>query len=327
MRRREFLGIVGSAAAGWPAMARAQQSAPVVGYLGAETPALFASRLSAFRQGLGTAGFTEGKNVAIEYRWAEGHNDRLAALAADLVHAGVTVISSPGSVASTLAAKAATSTIPIVFEMGADPVALGLVASLDRPGGNLTGVTSLNAQVGPKRLELLHELLPAATTFALLVNPTDTRNAEATSKSLQAAAGILKLELHVLNASTERDFETVFSQLGKLGVSGLVIGNETFFANRSEELAALAMRYAVPTVHQSPEFARAGGLMSYGGDVMESHRQAGIYTGRVLKGEKPADLPVQQVTKVQMVINLKAAKALGLNVPLSLLGRADEVIE
>jgi len=327
MRRREFLGIVGSAAAGWPAMARAQPSVPVVGYLGAETPVLFASRLSAFRQGLSTAGFTERKNVAIEYRWAEGHNDRLPALAADLVHARVTVISSPGSVASTLAAKAATSTIPIVFEMGADPVALGLVASLDRPGGNLTGVTSLNAQVGPKRLELLHELLPAATTFALLVNPTDTRNAEATSKSLQAAAGILKLELHVLNASTERDFETVFSQLGKLGVSGLVIGNETFFANRSEELAALAMRYAVPTVHQSPEFARAGGLMSYGGDVMESHRQAGIYTGRVLKGEKPADLPVQQVTKVQMVINLKAAKALGLNVPLSLLGRADEVIE
>jgi putative ABC transport system substrate-binding protein len=327
MRRREFLCALGSAAIAWPEQARAQQPLPVVGYLGSETPALFASRLDAFRKGLAASGYVEGRNVTIEYRWAGGQNDRLPALAAELVRAKVTVIAAPGSLAAALAAKAATSAIPVVFETGADPVGAGLVASLNRPGGNVTGVSSLNAQVGPKRLELLYELMSAAQKFALLVNPTNPRNAEGTSKSLQAAASGLKLQLEVLNASTEPDFEKVFAELARLRLSGLVIANETFFANRSERLAALAHRHAVPAVHQSREFALAGGLMSYGGDVMESHSQAGVYTGRVLKGEAPANLPVQQVTKVQMVINLKAAKALGLEVPHSMTARADEVIE
>ena len=328
MRRREFIRLLGGAVASCPLAARAQQSAsPVVGYLGSETPELFASRLRAFRQGLGTSGYVEGKNVAIEYRWAEGRNDRLPALAADLVRVKVTAICTPGSLASALAAKEATSTIPIVFETGADPVAAGLVASLSRPGGNITGVTSLNAHVGPKRLQLLHELIPAATVFALLVNPTNPRNAEATTKDLLEATRTLKLQLHVLNATAERDFDGVFAQLTQLRAAGLVIANETFYAMRSEQLAALAQRHAMPSVHQSREFALAGGLLSYGGDTMESHRQAGVHTGRILKGEKPADLPVEQVTKVHMVVNLKAAKALGLNVPLTLLGRADEVID
>jgi putative ABC transport system substrate-binding protein len=325
MRRREFISLIGGAAA-LPLAARAQAK-PVVGYLGSETPELFASRLNAFRQGLASVGFVEGKNVAIEYRWAQGRNDRLPALAAELARANVNVISTPGSLASALAAKAATHTIPVVFETGADPVAAGLVASLNRPGGNLTGVTSLNAQVGPKRLELLHELLPSATVFALLVNPTNPRNAEGTASELQKAAGALKLQLRILHASAESEFDGVFGQTRQLGAGGLVIANETYFANRTKQLAALAQRHAVPAAHQSGDFARAGGLLGYGGDVMESHRQAGVYTGRVLKGEKPADLPVQQVTKVHMTINLKVAKALGLIVPLSMASRADEVIE
>jgi len=305
----------------------AQQPLPVVGYLGADTPELFASRLNAFRQGLASTGFVEGKNVVIQYRWAQGHNDRLPELAAELVRANVNVLSTPGSLASTFAAKAATSTIPIVFETGAEPVAAGLVASLNKPGGNLTGVTSLNAQVGPKRLEALYELLPAASTFALLANPTNPRNAEATVGSMQAAARALKLKLELVHASSESEFDGVFAKVRELRAAGLVIANETYYAMRSDALGGLAQRHAVPAAHQSREFALAGGLMSYGGDVMESHRQAGVYTGRVLKGEKPADLPVQQVTKVHMVINLKAAKALGLNVPLAMSGRADEVIE
>jgi putative ABC transport system substrate-binding protein len=327
MTRRKFLCALGSAAIVWPGLARAQQPMPVVGYLGSETPALFASRLDAFRKGLAASGYVEGRNVAIEYRWAGGQNDRLPTLGAELVGARVSVIAAPGSLAAALAAKGATSTIPVVFETGADPIAAGLVASLNRPDGNVTGVSSLNAQVGPKRLELLHELIPAAQKFALLVNPTNPRNAEATSRSLEAAARGLKLQLQVLNASTEQDFEKVFAEFIQSRPGGLVIANETFFANRSERLAALAQRHAVPAVHQSREFALAGGLMSYGGDVMESHSQAGAYTGRVLKGEAPANLPVQQVTKVQMVINLKAAKALGLEVPHSMAARADEVIE
>jgi putative ABC transport system substrate-binding protein len=233
----------------------------------------------------------------------------------------------PGSLASSFAAKGATSTIPIVFETGAEPVAVGLVTSLNKPGGNMTGVTSLNAQVGPKRLEALYELLPAASTFALLANPTNPRNAEATVGGMQAAARALKLKLELVHASSENEFDGVFAKIRELRAAGLVIANETYFAMRSDALALLAQRHAVPAAHQSRDFALAGGLMSYGGDVMESHRQAGVYTGRVLKGEKPADLPVQQVTKVHMVINLKAAKALGLTVPLAMSARADEVIE
>ena len=318
--------LVAAGLLSWPSAAQ-QPSMPVIGYLGSETPELFASRLNAFRQGLASTGFVEGRNVVIQYRWAQGRNDRLPELAAELVRANVNVLSTPGSLASAFAAKGATSKIPIVFETGAEPVAAGLVASLNKPGGNMTGVTSLNAQVGPKRLESLYELLPAASTFALLANPTNPRNAEATVGSMQAAARALKLKLELVHASSESEFDGVFAKVRELRAAGLVIANETYYAMRSDALGVLAQRHAVPAAHQSREFALAGGLMSYGGDVIESHRQAGVYTGRVLKGEKPADLPVQQVTKVLMVINLKAAKALGLNVPLAMSGRADEVIE
>lgn len=328
MRRRDFIRSMAGAAILSPLTARGQSAATLtIGYLGSESPALFASRLRAFHQGLNSTGLAEGRGVAIEYRWAEGRNERLPALAAELVKAKVDVIAAPGSLASALAAKAATATVPVVFETGADPIAAGLVSSLNRPGGNVTGVTSLNAMVGPKRLELLRELIPNSKLFALLVNQTNPRNAEATSSSLQAAAKALNLDLKVLNAATEAELEKAFAQLKELRVSGLVIANDTFFANRSELLASLVQRHAIAAAHQSPEFATTGGLMSYGGDVMESHRQSGVYTGRVLKGEKPADLPVQQVTKVQMVLNLKAAKALGLTIPLSMSGRADELIE
>jgi putative tryptophan/tyrosine transport system substrate-binding protein len=326
VRRRDFVLLLGGATT-WPLAAGAQQTMPVVGYLGAESPELFATRLAAFRQGLRASGYEEGRNVAIEYRWAEGHNDRLPDLAADLVKRHVTVLAAPGSVAAALAAKAATMTIPIVFEMGADPIAVGLVDSLSRPSGNVTGVTSLNAQVAPKRLEMLHELLPQAKVFSLLVNPTNPKNAAETSASLQAAAHTLGLDLHVFNAAGEGDFDIAFAALAKLPAAGLVIANETFFANRSERLAALATRYAMPAVHQSREFVLAGGLMSYGGSIKQSHTVAGAYTGRILAGAKPADLPVQQVTKVEMAVNLKAAKALGIAFPASLLALSDDVIE
>ena len=326
MKRREFVRIAGSVVLGWPLIARAQQPAiPVVGYLGAKSPERMSLRLGAFRQGLEQAGYAEGRDVSIEFRWAHGHNDRLAALAAELVQRKVSVLAAPGSLASALAAKAATSSIPIVFEMGADPVALGLVGSLNHPGGNVTGVTSLNAEVGPKRLELLHELFPGATEFALLVNPDNPRNAEASTRDLEAAARLRQFKLHVLKASSESDLDQVFARMQGLRV-GLVIANETFFANRGEQIAALALRHGVAAVHQR-EFAGAGGLLGYGGNVSQSHRQCGIYVGRVLRGEKPADLPVVRATKVELIVNLKTAKALGIAVPPALLARADEVIE
>jgi putative ABC transport system substrate-binding protein len=329
VRRRNVIALLAATAAAQvaPCLSRAQARLPTVGYLGSESPELFASRLNAFREGLAAAGFSEGNAAEIEYRWAHGDNARLPALAAELVRARVNVISAPGSLAAALAAKASTSNIPVVFETGADPVAAKLVDSLNRPGSNVTGVTSLNAQVGPKRLESLSELLPSATRFALMINPTNPANAEATTRSLQAAASALKLQLHVLNASKAEEFDGVFAKVRELGAAGLVIANETYYAMRSEPLGALAMQFRVPAAHQSPEFTRAGGLLSYGGDVMESHRQCGFYTGRVLKGEQPANLPVQQVTKVHMAINLKSAKALGIEVPLAMSGRADEVIE
>jgi putative ABC transport system substrate-binding protein len=327
MRRRDFIIFLGSTAAMWSLRAHAQQSAmPVIGYLGAQSPAAFASRVRAFRQGLGETGYAEGRNVAIEFRWAEGQHHRLSALAADLVGRQVTVIVAPGGAPAALAAKSATTTIPIVFEMGADPIAMGLVGSLNRPGGNLTGVSSLNVEVTPKRLEILHELVPTAAVVAVLVNPTSP-TADSQWKDLQAAARALGLQLHVLHASTEGEFDTVFVTLLQLRAGGLVVASDTFFATHSEQLAALTVRHAVPAIHQSRDFSTAGGLMSYGGNFVESHRLAGVYTGRILKGEKPADLPVQQVTKVELFINLKAAKTLGVTVPLPLLGRADEVIE
>jgi putative ABC transport system substrate-binding protein len=326
MRRRDFITLLGGVAASWPLAASAQRPMPVVGYLGAESPAAFASRVRAFRQGLGETGYVEGQNVAIEFRWAEGQHNRLPALAADLAGRPVAVIVAPGGAPAALAAKSATTTIPIIFEMGADPIAIGLVETLNRPGANLTGVTSLNVQVTPKRLEILHEVVPAAAVIAVLLNPTSP-TADSQLRNLQAAAGALGVRLHLLHASTERDFDTVFETLVQLRAGGLVVASDTFFATRSEHLAALTVRHGVPAIHQSRDFAVAGGLMSYAGSFVESHRQAGIQTGRILKGDKPADLPVQQVTKVELIINLKMAKALGITVPLPLLGRADEVIE
>jgi putative ABC transport system substrate-binding protein len=283
--------------------------------------------LDVFRQGLTEASYVEGKNVTIEYRWAEGRNDRLPALAADLVHRQVTVIVTIGSTPAALAAKAATTTIPIVFQVGSDPVAVGLVASLSRPGGNLTGVTNLNIELGPKRLELLHEVVPTATIVGLLVNPTSPNLTEASTRDLQAMARTLGLQLHVLHAATERDFDTAFATLSQLQAGALVIGPDAFFISRSERLGALTVHHAVPAITLYREFAAAGGLMSYGGNTKDADRQAGIYAGRVLKGERPSDLPVLQTSKVELTINLKTAKALGLTIPQSILGRADEVIE
>jgi putative ABC transport system substrate-binding protein len=326
MRRREFICFIGGVAATWPLAARAQQSAmPVIGFINAAPAQSYGPQLAAFLKGLDEKGYVDGRNVTIEYRWADGHYDRLPALAADLVRRQVTVIAATTTPAA-LAAKAATTTIPIVFTTVGDPVQLHLVTSLNRPGGNVTGVTQMNVEVAPKRLELLHELVPAASVVALLVNSTNP-NTETNTKDLQAAARTLGLELHVLNASTERDFDAVFAKLIQLRAGGLVIGADNLFSSRSKQLATLALRHAVPTIYQDRDFAVAGGLMSYGTGFRETYRLAGNYIGRVLKGEKPADLPVQQAIKVEFYINLKTAKALGLNVPAAMQARADEMIE
>jgi putative tryptophan/tyrosine transport system substrate-binding protein len=326
MRRREFIALLGSSLAAWPLAARAQQSAmPVIGFLNGASPEGYALYAAAFRQGLKEAGYVDGQNVAIEYRWAEGQYDRLPALAADLVRREPIVIAATSTPAA-LAAKAATTTIPIVFTTSSDPVQLGLVAGLARPGGNVTGVTQLNVEVAPKRLELAHELLPTATTVVLLVNPTDP-NTERLSRELAAAARTLGVTLHVLNASTEREIDEAFATAAQLRASALVIGTDAFFNSRSEQLGALTLRHAVPTIYQYREFAVAGGLISYGGSITNSYRTAGIYVGRILAGAKPTELPIQQSTKVELIINLKTAKTLGITVPLPLSGRADEVIE
>ena len=328
MRRREFIALLGGATVAWPLAARAQQpTLPVVGFLGGDSPDLYADLLRAFRQGLKETGYVEGQNLVIEYLWAEGHNDRLSAFATDLVRRQVAVIVAT-TTPSVLAAKEATAAIPIVFFVAGDPVELGLVARLNRPGGNLTGVTTLTLEVASKWLELLHELMPTTSAFALLINPTSPALAEVQSRDLQAAARNLGLQVHLVEAaSSDRDFEAAFTRLAQLRSGGLVISSDSYFYTRSEQLAALARRYAVPAICGFREFAMAGGLMSYGASIPDAHRLIGVYTGRVLKGEKPADLPVQQATKVELIINLKTARALGLTVPLPLLGRADEVIE
>jgi putative tryptophan/tyrosine transport system substrate-binding protein len=327
LKRREFITLLGGAATAWPVAARAQQPAvPVIGFLSGRPTSASQYLAAAFRKGLSETGYIEGQNIAIEYRSADGQYNRLAGLAADLVGRKVAVIAT-SDLTSTLPARAATSTIPIVFSIGADPVEAGLVASLNRPGGNLTGVANLNNQLAPKRLELMRELVPAAASIAVLFNPTNPGPNEAVLRDLQVAARTLGVQLHVLHASTERDFDTVFSTLIQLRAGGLVIGADAFFTVKSEQLAALSIRHAVPSIYQSREFAAAGGMMSYGGSITESHRQVGIYTGRILKGEKPADLPVQQLAKVELIINLKTARTLGITVPLALLTRADEVIE
>jgi len=332
MRRRDFITLLGGAAAAWPLAARAQQTAmPVVGFLSSysSSDAFAQYFLAAFHQGLKQAGYVDGQNVVVEYRWAGNEYERLTALAAELVRRPVNVIATGSSSLSAFAAKTVTTTIPIVFLMGGDPVKLGLVASLNRPGGNLTGITTLNTEITPKRVEVLRELLPSTPIMAVLVNPTNNpANVEVELRQAEAAAKTLGLQtIHMLQASTELDLDRVFSTLIQQRAGGLVITADTLFSGRSAELAALASRYKMPTISPYREFVTAGGLMSYGGSVNELYRLVGVYTGRVLGGEKPADLPVQQVTKVELVINLKTAKALGLTVPPTLLARADEVIE
>jgi putative ABC transport system substrate-binding protein len=325
--RREFITLLGGTAATWPLAARAQQPAmPVVGFLNASSLDGYRPMVTAFRQGLQESGYVEGRNVAIEYRWADGQFDRLPAMMADLVYRQVAVIAAT-TTAAALAAKAATTTIPIVFTTAGDPVRLGLVASMNRPGGNITGVSQLIVEVAPKRLEVLHELVPTARVIGLLVNRADTALAQPQLRAIRSAADTLGLELQVLNASSEHDFDAAFANLIRLRAGGLVISADPLFVSGMEQLVALTIRHAVPAVSYSREFAAAGGLASYGGAITESYRLAGIYTGRILKGEKPGDLPVVQSTKVELCINLKTAKTLGITVPLPLSGRADELIE
>src|SRR3984893_2908904 len=327
MRRREFIRLFGGAAVSWPVGGeRAATPQPVIGFVNAGFPEAARDELQGFLKGLGEIGYVEGHNVTIEYRWAEGQIDRLPAIMADLVHRKVNVIAATTTPAA-LAAQAATTTIPIVFETGSNPIQLGLVVSLNQPGGNLTGVTSLIVEVAPKRLELLHELLPTAKVMGLLVNPADRNLAQAQAREVLSAARKLGLELHVVDVSSEREFEGAFAKMLQLQVRGLVIGAGSLFIRGIEQLAALTVRHALPAIYEYRRFPVAGGLMSYGSDVTETYRLAGTYTGRILKGASPGDLPVQQPTKFELLLNLKTAKALGITFPLGLLGRADEVIE
>jgi putative tryptophan/tyrosine transport system substrate-binding protein len=329
--RREFITLLGGASA-WPLAARAQQSAmPVIGFLNSGSYDQLADRVRAFLQNLQETGYVEGQNVMIEYRWADGHYDRLPALAADLVRRHVAVIAAAGATPSGLAAKGATTTIPVIFQMGADPVAMGLVASLSRPGGNVTGISSLSGELNPKRLELLHEAIPTATSIGMLHNPANpvwlTDLARNALKDLEAEARSFGVQLHVMPTVAESDFDPAFTSLIQLGAHGLMIAADPLFSNRRDLIASLQFRHRLPTIYQDREFTAAGGLMSYGGSTMDQYRQVGVYTGRILKGEKPGDLPVQQSTKVELIINLKTAATLGVTFPVALLARADEVIE
>lgn len=324
MKRRDFIVLFGAALA-WTTPVRAQ-AMPVIGYLGSETPERYGSRLDAFRNGLAESGYTEGRNVAIEFRWAEGQYRRLPALAKELVGRHVNLIVAAGGAEVALAAKSATTTIPVVFEMGGDPIALGVVDSLSRPGGNLTGVSSLSVEVSRKRLEFMREVRPGTNVVAVAINPSSPTS-DTQLKNLRTAAESLGLELVVLKASSEQEFDSMFAAVHDAHASGLVFSSDPYFAYRSQLLALLAVRHAVPAMTQSRDFPLSGGLMSYGGDFTQSHRHTGIYAGRVLKGEKPSDLPVQRVTKVELFINLKSANALGISFPPSILSSADEVIE
>jgi putative ABC transport system substrate-binding protein len=328
IRRRHFITLLGGTAAAWPLAARAQQPAmPVVGFLHGSLPETNVERVRAFNQGLKDTGYLEGDNVAILYRWAEGQYARLPELAAELVRRQVAVIAATGGVPSSLAAKAATTTIPIVFHLGEDPVRLGFVASLARPGGNLTGVNSFSYELAAKRLELLRELVPAATRVAVLVNPANAEATEPTLRDVEAAARAMGLQIQVVNASTNREIEAAFATFVRERPDGLLVGADAFLLSRRVQLALLAARSGVPAIYTGRDQAVAGGLMSYGTSATDAYRQVGIYTGRILKGAKPADLPVVQSSKFELVINRPAAKALGLEVPPTLLARADEVIE
>ena len=325
--RREFISLLGGAAAAWPLAARAQQVAmPVIGYIHPTSPAESANLLAAFRNGLMEAGYVENQNIAIEFRWAERQYDRLPALADDLVRRHVAAIVAVGGDPVVLAAKQATTTVPVIFNTGSDPVKLGIVASLNRPGGNITGVAQLTGELGVKQLELLRELVPTAETIGLLANPNNSAS-ESRLREVQSAARILGRNIHVVNAVSESDLDTAFESMAKLRLGAFLIVGDSILLSRRNQIVALAARYALPAIYSRREFAEAGGLMSYGGSITESYHLVGQATGRVLKGTKPGDLPVQQFTKVELVINLKTAKALGLTVPPTLLARVDEVIE
>ena len=327
MRRREFITFLGSFAA-WPLAARAQQPAmPVIGFLHSASAAAFAAPLAAFRKGLSEAGYVEGQNVAVAYRWAEGQNDRLPALAAELARQRVAVIATPGSTATTLAAKAATATIPIVFSIGTDPVKLGLVASLNRPGGNATGISDFGVEIAAKRLGLLHELLPTATRFGVLVNPDNPYLTESFVTELQTAASAIERQIEVVTASTNGDIDTAFATLIKKRADALLISPDPLFVTRRVQLITLAVRHALPALYHRRELPEAGGLMSYGSDLSDQFRQTGVSVGRILKGEKPAEMPVQLPTRFEFVINLQTAKTIGIEIPATLLAAADEVIE
>jgi putative tryptophan/tyrosine transport system substrate-binding protein len=328
MRRREFITLLGGTAAAWPLAAHGQQSAmPVVGFLGARSPDTDAEAVTAFRRGLSETGYIEAQNVTLEYRWAEGLYGRLPALASEFVHRQVALIVANGGVATALAAKSATTTIPIVFVIGVDPVSSGLIVSLNRPGGNITGVTVMAAALAGKRLELLRELAPNANVFAVLVNPNNPPFTEPELREVHIAAGTLGLQPRIVNAATESEIDAAFATMAQMQGAAVLISADPFFTTRLRQLIALAARYALPAMYYNREYVTAGGLMSYGGSLIEAHRHVGIYAGRILKGAKAADLPVQQSAKVDVAINLKTAKALGLTVPTTLLALADEVIE
>ena len=326
MRRREFIRLAGGAAA-WPVLAHGQQAMPVIGFLHSASAATFAEHIPAFHKGLNEAGYVDGQNVTIDYRWAEGHNESLPALAVDLVRRRVAVIVTPISTPASLAAKAATSTIPIVFVIGADPVKIGLVASLNQPGGNVTGISDIGVQLGAKRLTLLHELLPNAVRFAVLVNPNNPSITEAYVSELQTAASAIGRQIEVVTAGTNSGIDTAFATIVRMRADAFLISPEALFVTRRVQLLTLAARHALPALYHRREFADAGGLMSYGSSLAEQFRQTGLYAGRILKGEKPAEMPVQLPTKFEFIINLQTAKTIGIDIPPTLLARADEVIE